>query len=475
VILDQCVVNSKCQFAKNAKLFPDKMSNFHGCVLKASTFVHEPFTISKTKNGSNNTQYWEGVENNVLQTIASQLNFTVEYLPETKRLQKFFSLYEDVSKKKSDVGFGAVPHTHHSIGHRDHTIGYFQERVQWFGPPPKPIPQWKGLVILFTPLLWLLVLIVYLIASTIFWLLANVHGSVKEHGSYKNPVGCFLITFSIVLGEAVFVRPYTWYLRLFFVVWVYYCLLINTAYQSSLISVLTHPHFEPPVDTVEKLLDSQIPYGYTTPVKVWYNEAEDPSLKTISQNGIECSSLDHCLKRTISNQDFALSGGGLNILYLSHQKKYSLSRVPKFIPFKDVMVSYLPSMFFRHGSPLVESFNGVIHRLVEAGIVNHFWEDIKIRHLTHKEENGEEDGDEEDEESGAVVLTLNHLQSAFSLLRLGLAFGLIVFIIELLCFSVSKYLFYRSLKRSVRECKTRSVVSYKRHVIHKTFVRRVKK
>jgi hypothetical protein len=254
-------------------------------------------------------------------------------------------------------------------------------------------------------------------------------------------------------------------------------LLINTAYQSSLISVLTHPQFEPSVDTLEKLLDSQMPYGYVMPVKVWCNKAEGPSTKQILDGGLECPTLDHCLKRIISTQDFAVCGSGLHTFYLSYQKKYSFSGVPKFVPFKDVMVSYFPSMFFRSGSPLLESFNRIIHRAVAAGMVNHFWEDIRLRDIGHKKEDGEKDGDEDDEEGGsdAVVLTLNHLQSAFILLILGLAFGVIVFIIELLCFIARKYLLYRLLKRSVREFKTRSFVRYKRHVIHKTYVRRVKK
>jgi hypothetical protein len=478
VILDQCVVNSECQFVKNAKLFPDKMSNFHGCVLRASTFEQEPFTVSNTSKNSNVTQYSKGIEIGILRTIASKLNFTVEYLPEPKRESyKIYTLYDEISKKQSEVGFGAAHRTPHADDHRDYTVGYFPETMKCFGPNPKPVPHWKGLVILFTPLMWLIVLIVYLIVSIIFWSLANVHRSVNEHVSYKNPVVCFLLTFSIILGEAVFVRPHSWYLRLFFVVWVYYCLLINTAYQSSLISVLSQPRFEPSVDTVEKLLHSQMPYGYVAPAKIWFSRDEGSTSKTILRNGIECRSLDECLKRIISTQDFAVCGGGLHILYLSHQKKYSPSGIPKFIPFKDVMASYFPSMFFRSGSPLLENFNNIIHRMVAAGMVQHFWDRIKMRDIGNTKEDGDKDGDEDDDEGSddAVVLTLDHLQGAFILLMLGLAFSLIIFIMELLCFSFRKYLFYRLFKRSVREFKSRSFVRYKRHVIHKTYVRRVKK
>ena len=110
VILDQCVVNSEHQFVKNANLFPDKMSNFHGCVMRASTFPHEPFTIPETKQDSNVTQYSGGVEIRVLQTIASQLNFTVEYLPEIKPIDHILiRLYDEVVSKKSHVALATAP------------------------------------------------------------------------------------------------------------------------------------------------------------------------------------------------------------------------------------------------------------------------------------------------------------------------------------------------------------------------------
>jgi hypothetical protein len=227
---------------------------------------------------------------------------------------------------------------------------------------------------------------------------------------------------------------------------------------------------------VEKLLHSEMPYGYITPIKFLFIGSDDPASKKILDKGIQCPSLDHCLKRIISTQDFAVCVFGVHTLYLSYQKKYSFSRGPKFIPFKDVVVTYLPSMFFRSGSPFLESFNRIIYRMVSAGMVKHFWEDIKrldIGQLDDEDEDGDEDDD--DEGSDPEVLTLDHLQGAFSFLILGLAFSLIVFIIELLYFIFREFLFYRLLKRSVREFKTRSFVRYKRHVIHKTYVRRVEK
>jgi hypothetical protein len=229
---------------------------------------------------------------------------------------------------------------------------------------------------------------------------------------------------------------------------------------------------------VEKLLNSDMKYGYVPAFRYWHNRTDDASSRKILSNSFECATLKQCLKRIISTQDFAVCGGELHLLCLSYKKKYRISGRPKFVPFKDEVTSYQATMFFRSGSPLLERFNTIIYRMVESGMVQKFLEDIKrYYHIEHIDQDGDDDEDEGAVEdwSDAVVLTVGHLQGAFILLLLGLAFGLIVLIIEVLYFSFSHYLVYPLFSPSVSEFKTRSLVNYKRHVIHKTFVRRFEK
>jgi hypothetical protein len=470
VILHQWIIDSENRFDKHVNLFPDKMSNLHGCVLNASTFTYVPFVFPMKKTYSNITYRTEGLEIDILYTVAKALNFTARFLPENKHgVSKWWGMYEEVSNKQSDVGFTATPQTVRSIGVRDHSVWYLKETIRWFGPHAKPSAQWKSLIIIFTPLMWLLVLIVYFICSLIFWLLAQVNSAVKEHAFYTNAFMCFLQTFSMILGEAVCVRPHTWYLRLFFILWVFYCLLINTAYQSSLISVLTDPRFEPAVDTVDKLLNSGMSYGFVWRFHYWYNLTNDSLSKTILSNFIECPKLDVCLRRTASKQDFAICGGESHLLYLS-QTKYCTLGIPNFIPFKEEVTSIFVTMFFRRGSVFLESFDSVIYRVVESGIIQKIWTDIRLRHIGNIDEDGDEDDEEDADGDGALadVLTVQHLQGAFILLLLGIVFSTATFITELICLRVKESGFFPSLKPSANECKTRTLVKYRHHMIHKT-------
>jgi len=308
--------------------------------------------------------------------------------------------------------------------------------------------------------MWILVLTVYLISSVIFWLLANVNKSVKEHASYTETVLCFLQTFLILLGEAVYMRPHTRYLRLIFVLWIFYSLLINTAYQSSLISVLTNPRFEPAIDTLEELLNSGMSFRFVWRFQLWYNRTNDTVSKKILNNYIPCSELDLCLKRIASKQDFAICGGELNLLYLS-RTQYRISDAPQLIPFKEEVISYSVTMIFRLGSVYLESFNKVIYRVVESGIVEKFWTDIKLSHIGHIDEEGEGEGEEEEEDkdedgdgSDADVLTAEHMEGAFILLLLGHGIGMTIFTAELLYFNCKKYRLPPSFKHSAYEVKS---------------------
>jgi hypothetical protein len=477
VIIDQCTLDGESRFHKNANLFPDKMSNFHGCVINVSTFPYVPFVFPIKEKNSNITYYSEGLEISVIQAVARALNFEVKFLPETEHnVSKWYRLFEEVSRKESDLGFAAMPHTVRAIGTRDHSVGYLKETIRWFGPRAKPSAHWKSLVIIFTPVMWFFVLIVYLVSSLIFWLLANVKNTVNEHVSYTNALLCYLQTFSIILGEAVYVRPNTWYLRLFFILWVFYCLLINTAYQSSLISVLTNPRFEPAVDTVDDLLSSGMSYGFVWRFNIWYNGTNDTVSRIILNNYTPCPNLDVCLRRIASEQDFAICGGESHLLFLS-QTQYCVSGMPQFLPFKEEVSSLFVTMFFRVGSVFLESFNKVIYRVTESGMVQKFWTDIELSHIGCISEDGEE-GEAEDADgggSGADVLTVQHMQGAFIMLLLGHAFSICVFVTELTFFNFTKYRLSPSIETYLSEFKTRNCVNYKHNMIHGSLVNHTKR
>ena len=65
-----------------------------------------------------------------------------------------------------------------------------------------------------------------------------------------------LDTLRSILGAAIYFNPQGYLSAFFFVLWLFYCLQINTAYQSSLMGFLTNPGNLPAVTTLEELDNS---------------------------------------------------------------------------------------------------------------------------------------------------------------------------------------------------------------------------
>lgn len=128
MILDKWIIDNESRYDKSAKLFPDKMSNFHGCIMTASTFPYAPFIFPMKENNSNVTHYSEGLEISVLQEVADTLNFKVQFLSEPQHdTSKWRGLNDEVLHKQSCFRFAAMPHTAVAIGTRDHSVRYLKE------------------------------------------------------------------------------------------------------------------------------------------------------------------------------------------------------------------------------------------------------------------------------------------------------------------------------------------------------------
>ena len=63
------------RFLFNKDLFPDKLKNFNGLVLRATSFHFPPYTYQTEEGG------WGGWEYLIMETLASNLNFAMDIQP----------------------------------------------------------------------------------------------------------------------------------------------------------------------------------------------------------------------------------------------------------------------------------------------------------------------------------------------------------------------------------------------------------
>ncbi|KAG7162304.1 Glutamate receptor U1-like 5, partial [Homarus americanus] len=207
--------------------------------------------------------------------------------------------------------------------------------------------------------------------------------------------------------------------------WLLTCVIITAAYRSSLVAHLSVQSKYPPINTFQDLLNrdgwSWGIYELVGTNFLYFNGSSDPDIQGIYQHmkNLENSDAEEWLERVLY--------GGFSLLDL---KTWTQIQVAKRYTDKHGNTP------FHIGTTEYPVFGGNIskmkQRLVEAGLLS-LWLDELIK--KEIKQNNTEEGKERplytEQESGQVVLTLDHLQGAFYLSLLGccLAFG--TFLIEI--------------------------------------------
>lgn len=108
---------------------------------------------------------------------------------------------------------------------------YLTEKTVWWVPIALPIAQWKNITAIFQPILWLSIFLVFIINGVVWWLFGDGEDSVW----FRNLTLCLIGSLYTLLQGSV-PQPNKWKLRMIFIIWLYACLLLFTAHQSSLVS-----------------------------------------------------------------------------------------------------------------------------------------------------------------------------------------------------------------------------------------------
>ncbi|PSN35214.1 Ionotropic receptor 399 [Blattella germanica] len=131
------------------------------------------------------------------------------------------------------------------------TYPYFRLDVFWFVPSGRFLPRWRSMFKVFSPLLALFTCVTAVLGTFTLWLLQKPVDGSKSSGHsviltalLAHLYACDNIKFRDTSGSA------------FFSLWLFYCLLINTAYQTGLFGLLVYPGHEPVIQTLEQLKKS---------------------------------------------------------------------------------------------------------------------------------------------------------------------------------------------------------------------------
>jgi hypothetical protein len=449
VLLERCVLGKDRCLSKNISLFPSKIPlNMHGCPVRVHTFESHPNVISapehKKENCSNNTYQYRGVEIEYLLLLGEAMNMTIEFLPPPAGkfyLSDFFiHSLTSVVDGEAHITMGNFPLHDRAASYCQPTVPYIYTSFKWYVPCARPIRRLDSIMNVFTAPVWLALVLTLVVSALLFWGIANRSCSsvTQEPTTYKTVSLCLSVAWAVLVGVSVAEMPRTFRLRSFFFVFVCYCLAMNTVYQVFFTSFLIEPIYEKQIATFDEIVKSDIEFLEHPALKtlsLLINYDEHRKLGSRRQN---CDPFKDCMSRLLKGQDVTTMVMDLYAEYFASTAGRRENGKKSLCSTDTVVFTMGLTMYLSKGDILIDRFNVLIQRCLEAGLGNKYWSELNWNATMRKHDEGLND----DVPSANVTyfaFTVSHLAVAFYILIFGNAVSFIVFLAELL----SKFCFPR--------------------------------
>ncbi|KAK9503496.1 hypothetical protein O3M35_010041 [Rhynocoris fuscipes] len=356
-----------------------KLNNFHGC----------PLTVTiKEEKFQNDIK--DDVPTKLLDLMKLKMNFTSEITSMNNDDNAYAAAYQNfttasvlsVARGISDFGIGRYSqildyHRSVIIG-KETTMDCFTWAVPIKAGRSPSI--WTVFIKEFDKYIWLLILIIFIIMSLIFYINNN-----KRINLYK--------IFAIFIGNAVKLNIKSDTKRLTYAYWLLYSFIIVSAYQACLGSLVIVPAETADIDTTSDLLKSDLELKSIPKIYYILSSSRETSDK-IKQvlNRFELLLPDENFSQAIyqifTDRNLAIfhTLNKLSKVEYFLKLKYNKPKIIHIIKKTCLITSHTSPVIMKRGSYLLKPINDLLTKLIESGLIL-YWEidntkNFKLHNLT---------------------------------------------------------------------------------------------
>lgn len=441
-LLDKWSLSGEEGFLKNSSVFPQKITrNLNKCPLRIIARVTPVLLVKKPVeqivSGTKKFVFNDGWEVFFIKVIAKAINMTEEYLPPSEDFDISVNLNGSSSgytgalvNNIADVAFGAIDIKETATDVTEVTRPYHWDFWAWYVPCAAPNPRWNSIFRVFSAWLWALLCFSVLIVTFIMITIARcILLDMSELYRFLNPISCFFVIVSTIIGISVPVMPSATSLRVFFLSWACFSLAVSTVFQAYLTSFLIDPGLGSQIANLHELLTSGMKYGYLSYLDMYFTNNTESNSKTILTNRVECPDLNLCAQWVGIHRNFSLLYTQILEEYLRSQSVLPHNTDKSLLcGISDggvVPVAY--AMVMSRRSPLLPVINKIVSSIFESGIFLKWTADsFELERIKAKAFQIHSLADD------YLDLNLKHMQSAFYVLIFGLALSVITLIMELM-------------------------------------------
>nr|XP_045612707.1 uncharacterized protein LOC123767179 [Procambarus clarkii] len=440
--------------------FNDQLSDMKGYRIKVLVMAYFPFIDFQRSNGTTAVTLHDCLDARMINTIAPLLNFTCFIVS-----RGVSPRYETRVPADGVWGVpggsgnwsGIIGELQHQLADQSlmlmHTLArsgvvqfsrlYTHDPIVIISLKPQPLPRHLSIIRPFPDSVWQLLLGSMVGWSVALWVMQRAWSTLLGGRSLRLGSSLYF-TWAITLENPqdniipnnLMARledgnGYGEYRQILVGWWLVLCLVVSSAYRSSLMAHLTVQEHYPPINTFQDLAKRP---GWTwgsrfearsSAYREFYTE-NGPLLRHIYDK-MEIEELEVGLARVVR--------GGYSYILCKNMAKpvidalYTNAHGHNPFYFSSTEYIYLLgySWGFRRGAPFRLRFATLQQRLIEAGLVNYWLEDVLAR---KKSMANIQTSQNQETDENHVVLGLDHLQGAFYTLLLGSCFALLVLLAE---------------------------------------------
>ncbi|XP_026322266.1 uncharacterized protein LOC113231934 [Hyposmocoma kahamanoa] len=399
---------------------PDSMM---GCTLNILALQRQPFVSADP--------FDPNMEKKLINELATKYGFEINYqIINSFRGVKFDGKWEGalnklVAKKGHILLGGIFPD---NDVHEDFICSetYLADSYTWVAPKAFPSPPWVALLVIFQRVVWYCAVAGFVLCVCAWKIFGILSKDSTYHRTFRH---CFMNAWISMFGFCAYARPVKQSLRMFYVFFNLYCILFLTGYQTKLIDVLKNPTFEEQIDTIEKLIESDLKFGGFEEVHDLFYNSSDPFDNLIGEKWVPVDNISKALIDVAVYRNFTVLCSRMELAHLAAimpelSDSFGNNR---YYAFDTNTFSVPMEMVALKGFAFMEKFSATlrIHTQmgVNSGVRRQFAQLTRLRRA-----NLLRTLDREDE---LKPLSLQHLQGGFLALIMGYLSGAISLLVEI--------------------------------------------
>ncbi|KAJ3663163.1 hypothetical protein Zmor_007469 [Zophobas morio] len=381
-------------------LFPDKLSNLYGYQLRVSLFNNFPLTTKE--NGE-----WIGEDYVRLQLVTSMINATFRII-ESPENSLYDGAYDDIMNDVTDFCFISHYYMHYLYQGAEYTYTHQPDQIVAVVPfQHQSLFHNYTVFSIFDITVWvssICMITILVIFTTMVNLLKKKVFRINCLQYFSTSLGNPLTNFGT--------QPFA--IKILFLIFILSCIIFRTAFQCFLISTFVTPKPEEKMTTIAEFRESNLNIHTTAFLAnmILFNEHLSDRVFNISA--------PERIKRLYSldtSASYAIILTFANKFMESLKSNYAK---PPFYILEEALVPGMDTYFFQRHSPYLEKIDECLLRLKQYALSEKrvYTSSYFKRNFTRSR-------------SPVIVLGVEHLQSVFHILTVGLLLSVLVFICEI--------------------------------------------